>query len=102
MQSIIGASADRPLGPETGPECGKSSLHRMAAAVCPLLVVFVLILSHPPSAPGSAYDFLRLATPGTIFAIDPGLKHTKNQSQGPVEHMDNRRGMGGSATVFPY
>jgi hypothetical protein len=55
----------------------------MAAAVCPLLVVFVLILSHPPSAPGSAYDFLRLATPGTIFAIDPDLNIRRINPRAP-------------------
>jgi len=44
-------------------------LRGSAAAV----IVFILLLAHPPSVSGSAYDFLRVTTPGTLFAVDPDL-----------------------------
>ena len=37
------------------------------------LLALVLILFQPCLAFGSAYDFLRLTAPGTLFAVDPDL-----------------------------
>ncbi len=56
---------------------------RWSCVIVGVFVVLMLSLIAPAGCRGSAYNFFRLTTPGTLFAIDPDLAIRRIDSHAP-------------------